>query len=138
MKDPMRPWTAAVVLFVLSCAVRAADLTVEVLNAQPGKGEVLSAVYGSKDTWLQQPAQTSRQSAADRTVLVYRNLPSGTYAVVAYQDHNGNGRLDRNVVGMPTEAFGFSRNPAGLMGPPAFADAGVDLQADRTITIELR
>jgi len=45
-------------------------------------------------------------------------------AVVAYQDRNGNGTLDRNVFGMPTESWGRSGPPGS--GAPTWATAQVD------------
>ena len=33
---------------------------------------------------------------------------------------NGNQELDRNLIGIPTEPFGFSRNARGSFGPPSF------------------
>ena len=46
--------------------------------------------------------------------------------------------LGTNPVGLPIERYGFSRDARGMMGPPKFADAAVDLQADTTITITLK
>jgi uncharacterized protein (DUF2141 family) len=37
-------------------------------------------------------------------------LPAGDYAFAVYHDANGNGKLDRNGVGMPTEDYAFSNN----------------------------
>jgi uncharacterized protein (DUF2141 family) len=108
------------------------------LNARPDKGDVMGAVYGNAGIWLREPTQGARQPGAAKAVLVYRNLPAGPYAVTAFQDQNGNGKLDRNLMGIPTEPYGFSRDAASPMGPPSFPDAVIDLQADTTITIHLR
>ena len=37
-------------------------------------------------------------------------LPPGEYAAVAFHDGNGNGKVDSNLVGVPTEGFGFSND----------------------------
>jgi uncharacterized protein (DUF2141 family) len=125
----------------LLCATsaQAFDLTVEVLNARSDQGLVLAAVYGAEAGWLKsdQAVQAQRAPAAAKTVIVYRDLPAGSYAVSSFHDENGNGKLDTNVVGFPTERFGFSRDAVGRMGPPSFADAAIDLQRDTTITINL-
>ncbi len=44
-------------------------------------------------------------------------------AISAYHDNNGNAKLDKNALGMPTERYGFSRNPKHGFGPPKFAEA---------------
>ena len=50
--------------------------------------------------------------------------------MVAFHDENGNGELDRNVLGIPTEGHAFSNDATGRMGPPAFADAAVTVGSD--------
>jgi uncharacterized protein (DUF2141 family) len=45
------------------------------------------------------------------------SLPDGEYFFSAYQDRNGNGILDANLIGIPKEKFAFSnydaKNPPG-------------------------
>jgi uncharacterized protein (DUF2141 family) len=123
-----------------AAAADAHELRVEVLNARP-QGLVNAALY-TEAGWLK-PDQVLRGlrepvGAEGKTVLVYRDVPAGAYAVSLFQDENGNGRLDRNPAGIPTERYGFSRDALGRMGPPAFADARVDLGTDTTITVHLR
>ncbi|UBF28629.1 DUF2141 domain-containing protein [Kovacikia minuta CCNUW1] len=53
----------------------------------------------------------------------FKNLTSGSYAVAVYHDLNGDGKLNRNSLGMPTEGYGFSNNPApSRSGPPKFGN----------------
>lgn len=65
-------------------------------------------------------------------------LPAGNYAVDVYHDENANQELDKNLVGMPTEKYGFSNNPSATFGPPAFKEQLVKLDKDRTIEIKLQ
>ncbi len=116
----------------------ALDLTVEVTGARSDQGHVLAAIYDSEGNWLKTPLQGERVSAGARTVLVFRNLPEGRYGVTAFHDQNSNGKLDANAMGMPTEAYGFSRDARGMFGPPKFADAVVELKADTTITLKIQ
>ncbi|RQP25824.1 DUF2141 domain-containing protein [Piscinibacter terrae] len=128
------------VFFGMSAAAQALELRVEVVNAKSDKGTILGAVYGTPAAWLKdgQQVQGAMDTAKEKAVLVYRNLPAGSYAISVFHDENGNGKLDTNVVGFPTERYGFSRDAKGNMAPPSFSDAVVDLQADTTITVTLR
>lgn len=121
-------------------AAFAVDLTVEVLDTRPGTGTVHAALYASPDAWLKsdQVLQGARQEATERTVLVFRNLTPGRYALAAFLDDNGNGKLDRNAAGTPRERMGFSRDALGFMGPPAFPDAAFELNENTTLTVRLR
>lgn len=50
------------------------------------------------------------------------NLPStGIYGLAVYHDQDGDRSFDRNGVGLPAEAYGFSNNPRGLLGIPSFS-----------------
>ena len=71
--------------------------------------------------------------------LIFKNLKPGTYAVALIHDANGDGILNSNSFRMPTEGFGFSKNPLVLTGPPKFNDAAVKVEGVNTdIQIKLQ
>ena len=125
-------WTIA------SATAQAHDLTVEVLGARSDKGSVAGALYGSEASWLKDALQGERQAAADRTLLVYRNLQPGRYALSLFHDENGNGRLDKKLL-MPSEGYGFSRDAPVRFGPPRFAAAAFAVDGgEQRQTIRMR
>ncbi len=52
--------------------------------------------------------------------LVFEGIKPGIYAISFYHDENGNGSFDKGLFGIPQEAYGFSNDARGLMGPPSF------------------
>ena len=141
MKPSLFASAAVALLAAASAPASAFDLRVEVLNARSNDGFVAAAVYEGAAGWLKvgEAVQLGRVAvAAEKAVLLFANLPPGRYAVSVFHDENGNGKLDTNVVGIPTERHGFSRGARGQIGPPGFADAAVELGADTTITIQLQ
>ena len=50
------------------------------------------------------------------------DVPYGRYSIKVYHDRNGNGELDKNVWGIPSEAYGFSNNARSMTGPPNTKD----------------
>jgi uncharacterized protein (DUF2141 family) len=63
----------------------------------------------------------------------------GRYGVKLFHDVNGDGTMDTNIVGFPTEPFGFSNDAPIRLGPPSFADAAFDIgPAGATQRITLR
>ena len=76
--------------------------------------------------------------AAPEVRLAVTGLAPGRYAVSVIHDENGNRRLDKNLLGIPTEGVGFSHNPRVTFGPPAFAKARFDAVAEATQTIRIR
>ena len=65
-------------------------------------------------------------------------LPKGTYGISVYLDKNGDGNLNRNLVGAPTEPYGFTRNPRIGFSAPKFTKFSFDYDGqDMAMTIEL-
>jgi uncharacterized protein (DUF2141 family) len=73
------------------------------------------------------------------TVVVVPGLPPGEYAVQAYHDGNQNHQVDRNILGLPTEEVGFSKNPPIRFSAPSFKSAAFNYNGgDQTIELRLR
>lgn len=62
-------------------------------------------------------------ASLDANTVVLKDLPAGGYAFVVLHDANSNGKLDRNLLGVPTEDYAFSNDALGKMGPPSFEQA---------------
>ena len=122
--------------------VGASDLKLEMQGTGLAGQMVLIALYTSAKDFPDGTANVRQEkvlATGDVVNFLIAGLPSGEYAVVAFADSNGNGKLDRNFVGKPTEAYGFSRNARGIFGPPSFSDAAFKLSNDMTVMpIELR
>jgi uncharacterized protein (DUF2141 family)/uncharacterized membrane protein len=119
----------------------AADLRVDIQGVPAVGGRVLAALFNRAEDFPRGKAIAANfaDTAGPTASILFTDLAPGEYAVAAYHDENGNGRLDTNLVGQPIEAFGFSRDASGAMGPPRFADAAVKLDAaGLAIKINLR
>ena len=51
------------------------------------------------------------------------DLPFGDYALAIYHDLNNNGKLDKNLWGIPTEPYGFSGAVKAKWSSPGFREA---------------
>lgn len=71
-------------------------------------------------------------------LITFNNLKVGNYAVALFHDVNGDGKLNRNALGIPTEEFGFSQNPAIITGLPKFSDSAVLVAGSTNIQIQLK
>jgi uncharacterized protein (DUF2141 family) len=117
-------------LACLSLKAAAATVEVHVTGVDAGKGSVKVAVC-DQARFLKQCLYSGSAPArgGDNTIAV-RDVPPGSWAVLAYQDANGNGELDRNFIGIPSENYGFSRDARGKFGPPSFEDAVITVRED--------
>jgi uncharacterized protein (DUF2141 family) len=68
----------------------------------------------------------------------FDNLPEGEYALAIYQDANRNKILDKNLLGIPTEIYGFSNNARRTFSAPSFQEAKFKLNKDLHQTVFLK
>lgn len=139
----MHPSTRVALLLasVVAAPVSAAELTIRVQAANAHQGDLYAAVFDGPDTFLADGAatQSARQQMNGAVVTArFADLSAGRYAVSVFVDTNGNGELDTNLVGRPTEPYGFSRDARGTLGARGFEDAAVEVSDDTTLTINLR
>ena len=121
----------ALLLLCAASSASAATIEVRVSNVAGGKGTVNVAVC-DKERFLKQCAYSASVPAQEgETVVLVEGVPPGTWAVLAYQDENENKELDRNVIGIPKENYGFSRDAKGAFGPPSFEAAAIQVSGDR-------
>lgn len=111
------------------------------VNAQSARGTVGCALF-SGSAGFPMDRSGALEMTAERIGGSLRcrfDVPNqpGTYAVSAFLDENGNGRLDRNALGLPTEPWAVSNNPRPALRAPRFSEAQFSLSAGEKKTIEL-
>lgn len=75
----------------------------------------------------------------EQLMYTFTHLPKGKYAISLFHDENDNLKLDTNLLGLPKEGYGFSKNYRPKMGPPDFEDVAIDVSSgDRRIYITVR
>lgn len=73
--------------------------------------------------WVNQPS------------VAFIDLAPGRYVVAVFQDLNGNGKLDTDLLGRPTEPYALSGNAA----LPRFEAAAINVHTDnKSISLKLR
>lgn len=133
---------AAVFALFAAPAVQAADIQLTVHGISHAGGTLSALLVDSAEAWegKAKPVDGRRVdvSSTEALQLVFADLTPGHYALRLMHDENGNGKLDSNLVGMPTEGYGFSNNPR-VMRPARFDEAKFEVGADGTaVTIVLR
>ena len=90
---------------------------------------------GGEDTAV---AKTKTMVVDQKVQVIFTNLPYGSYGVSIYHDENSNGKMDKNMMGIPKEAYGFSNNAKGFFGKPDYKDVKFELNsAEMQIVIKL-
>jgi uncharacterized protein (DUF2141 family) len=109
-------------------------LTITARSFRNARGSTAIAVYGLAEGFPDEPAKAVRRVLApimnDTATAVFVDLEPGTYAVVVLHDENGNGKMDKTVLGRPREGYGVSNNARlRTFGPPSFHDAAFVLDS---------
>ena len=119
-------------------ASQPATLTIA-FEVAPSEGRVMIGLYDEAGWDGGEPVRGGAiDIASGETSVTFEGLPAGRYGVKAFHDLNGNGDLDTNPFGMPTEPFAFSNNAVGQMGPASWSQASFDAPAGKsTHTIAL-
>jgi uncharacterized protein (DUF2141 family) len=126
---------ARIVLIAALCAVAvpasAATVQVEVDGIEPGAGTVRVALCQGSLSEASCARGDDAPASAARALFTFQGVAPGTYAVAAYQDSNGDGRLDRTGLGLPLEPYGFS-GAVSRRARPDFAEAAFALREPGT------
>ena len=119
----------------------AASVTVTFTGFTVPTGAIMAGLYDTEAAFNGgQPVQGVRiDIAGAEATTVISGLKPGRYAIKAYHDVDGDGRMNTNPFGMPTEPYAASNNAPARMGPPAWTDAVFEVPAEgaaQTITID--
>jgi uncharacterized protein (DUF2141 family) len=98
-------------------AQTAGCITVEVQNVRPQQGQLMAAAYVDAVSFGKTPVAQIKVPAGDAlTRFELCGITGDSVAITMYQDLDGDGKMGRNLVGMPTEPWGGSGTP-GMFGP---------------------
>jgi uncharacterized protein (DUF2141 family) len=143
-KGPFYIWRYLGVVTALSFAIAAFDrvaaaagpdtfvktenrLLVRVLGLRNDHGDVRCSLFSSAEDFPNNGdlmAKTVTAPIVGRTATCeFAGTAPGVYAVVLFHDENGDGKFNRNWIGLPEEGYGFSNDAPARFHPPRFDDA---------------
>ena len=99
------------------------SITVVVSDLASTKSAVKLYFYNLREKFLQPNGFVFKkvvQPDGQGKITLPVDLPNGEWAVAITQDTNNNDRLDKNMLGIPTEPFAFSNNIRPKFSAPDF------------------
>ena len=116
------------------------EIKVTVDNIKNTKGKLYIGLYnqskGFRDiskTYKDTKMLITGKSAS----YIFKDIPKGTYAISVFHDENSNGKLDKNMLGIPKESYGFSKNIRHLLGPADFDETSFVVDKNKNISIKV-
>jgi len=109
------------------------EVSATVTGLRSTRGSVVACLTARPDAFPDcakdpQARLASAPAAAANIHLEFGAVPPGRYAISAFHDENGNGRLDKSLM-IPREGYGFSRDAPVRFSPPRFAQAAFAVDA---------
>jgi uncharacterized protein (DUF2141 family) len=107
-------------------------LRIEVVDVRAKKGQLIFGVFKSADGFPKEEKKSLNWQvvAADTKTMVFEcDLPPGRYGASVLHDENGNGDMDTNLVGIPTEGYGVTNNPKPKYRAATFKESQFELPA---------
>lgn len=117
-------------------SLKGIDITVTVKNIRGDKGKIYMGIYNNHEDFKMSQAIQNAQGFIDNgeSVIVFKNVSPGTYAIKCYHDANDNHKMDFDGF-MPLEDYGSTNNPREF-GPPTFEAAKFDVN-DTNLTFDI-
>ncbi|MDF5707620.1 MAG: DUF2141 domain-containing protein [Nostoc sp. S4] len=118
-------------------------LTVEIDGLKNKRGQVCASIFASSQGFPNQRDRVLQGQCIKITdtplLITFENLKAGNYAVAIIHDQNSDRTLNRNILGIPIEGFGFSRNPEITTSAPKFSQAAFLVAGPNTnIQVQLK
>ena len=116
------------------------ELTIKISNIEKIKGEIKIGVFNKDKNFLKESGSIKNYSIKvdkNTATITITDLPKGEYAITMYHDENSDNECNRNFMGIPKEAYGFSNNFKPKFGPPKFNDCKFFLADDKVLNIRM-
>lgn len=121
-------------------AAPAGDISVAVATVRNHDGEIICALFDTADGFERRIplARVTAHPESPTTTCVFHGVKAGIYAVTAFHDENGNGRLDKTFYGRPTEGYGVSNNHTYAMHGPRFDESKFSFPGTGALAIAIQ
>lgn len=110
-------------------------LHLQISNVEEAQGWIWVGVYDSEDNFLIKEKAIVEGMEVDgvgKLDMLVDHVKFGSCAVAVFHDINGNGEMDRNWLGIPTEPYAFSRKPRSKWRLPRFDEVAFTFKPKQT------
>ena len=117
-----------------------ARLQVDIHSIDSRDGSVFVALFKpGKEFPEGRPMEGKKIDASASSLHVTFSVEPGNYAIALFHDMNSNGKMDKNMFGIPKEPYGFSNNFRPKISVPKFSDCQFSVgEGGKTVRIDLQ
>jgi len=118
------------------------NLKVTVIKLDSNDGVVLVSLFkegsGFPDDAVKAFGKEKGYIVGKSATIIFKSVPPGSYAVAILHDENNNQKMDKNMLGIPKEGYGFSNNASAPFGPPSYKKASFNHTATKQTEIQIK
>jgi uncharacterized protein (DUF2141 family) len=128
--------SAAALALLVSVPALAADVEITIRNVQSAAGRIMVALYVDEGAYKaeRQTMGSMLPATPGEVKAVFVGLPEGRYGIAVFHDIDGDEKLNTNLLGYPTEPFGFGNDAEVRFSRPAFGETAVSVSGAPTRT----
>jgi uncharacterized protein (DUF2141 family) len=108
------------------------DLRIEIKELRNLKGKLSIVIFNSPEGFPEEDNKAYKWQILDleksAPLFLFKDLPVGEYAYAILHDEDKDGKMKKNLIGIPKEGFGFSNNYRPRVKNPSFEDASFQLK----------
>lgn len=104
---------------------------IKVSEIRSGKGQIILNVFKNNEDYQEEKVSKKlvfEKKIENGSMIINCTLEPGTYGITLIDDENKSGELNKNMLGIPKEGFGFSDFFMEKMKKPAFDDFKVNIK----------
>ncbi|MCX6301035.1 MAG: DUF2141 domain-containing protein [Bacteroidia bacterium] len=121
-------------IMISNIAMSQDTLRIEILGIRNDENVIMLQLFNENEEVIRQEMSIIVEK---KCTIIIEDLKPGKYAVRYFHDENGNGALDTNNLGIPTEGYGFSNDAYGMFGPKPFNEWLFEFNASKKIILKI-
>lgn len=116
------------------------DFYIENINfsaQQKNNGKLYVQLFDSEEGYKRGNAAAASvvRPKGTTAVISFNDLQAGEYALRFFHDQNNNGKMETNLMGLPTEGYGFSNNARPNFGPVSYEQIKFTLGENQRLVV---
>lgn len=113
-----------------------------ITGIRSAKGKVIVQIFKDATSYLDQNPYKivifDKKGMTNGTLVIQLQLESATHGFTMVDDENGNGKIDKNIFGLPKEGFGFSNFFMEKLKKPSFDEIKAEPKAQAKVNMKVK
>lgn len=130
------------ILFFNAILAQAQNTQVTISNIKSSKGQILLSVFNDDESYnSNKPSKKfvfAKKNIINGSMLINMTIEEGVFGFALLDDENTNNSMDKNLIGIPKEGFGFSNFYLEKMKKPSFNDFKFQSKSKNQIAIKIK